>query len=121
MDLAPNHCGVLDRPWAALCAVDSTRGEASAQRLISTLEKLTGYSTNVPFGMIRWLRAHQEGDSAHPLFTHFPHTYQLDRQIRLLSEISTIQKGDKLLGSTHSILDVFLCDTALSQLFFKPC
>lgn len=39
---------------------------------------------------------------------------------RLLTEISTIQKGNKLLCPTHSIFYVFLRDTSLQQLLFKP-
>jgi hypothetical protein len=79
MDLAPNHNRALDRSHATICAVSSTDGETLTERLISTLEKLTGPGTNVPFRMMGWLRAQQEGDPAHSLFTHFPHTYQLDR------------------------------------------
>jgi hypothetical protein len=100
--------------------VSSTDGKASAERLIGILEKLKGYGTNVPFRMMGWLRAHQEGAPAHSIFTHLPSTYQFDRRIRLLSEIATIQEGNKLLCPAHSISDVFFCDTALSQLFFKP-
>lgn len=95
-------------------------GTASTERLIGILEKLTGYGTNVPFGMMGWLRAHQEGAPAHSIFTHLPATYQFDRRIRPLSKIATIQEGDKLLCPAHSIPDIFFCDTALSQLFFKP-
>ena len=94
--------------------------EARTERLISPMEKLTGDGTNLPFKPMGWLRVHYGGDSAHSIFTHFPHIYQLDRRIRLLSEISTIQEGNKLLCPAHSTLDVFFRNTALSQLFFKP-
>jgi hypothetical protein len=120
MDLAPNHSRALDRSHATICAISSTDGESRTERLISTLEKVTGPGTNVPFRMMGWQRAQQEGDPAHSLFTHFPRTYQLNRRIPLLSEIATIQEGDKLLCPTHSILDVFFRNTALSQLLFKP-
>jgi hypothetical protein len=90
MDLAPNHCRVLDRSQATIYAVRSTDRETRTERLINPMEKLTDDSTNVPFRLMSWLRAHQEGDSAHHLFTHFPHTYQLDSRIRPLSEIATI-------------------------------
>ena len=74
MDLAPNHSRTLDCSHATICAVSSTDGKASAERLIGILEKLAGYGTNVPFRRMGWLRAHQEGAPAHsichPFATH---------------------------------------------------
>lgn len=120
MDLAPSHCRVLDRSRATICAVSSMDREARTDRLISPMEKLTGDGENLPFKPMGWLRVHYGGDAAHSIFTHFPHIYQLDRRIRLLSEIATIQECDKLLCPAHSIPDVFFSDTALSQLFLEP-
>ena len=73
MDLAPNHCGALDRSHATISEVSSTDGTASTERLICILEKLTGYGTNVPFRIMGWLRAYQDGDAAQSIVTHSPH------------------------------------------------
>lgn len=79
VDLAPNHCGVLDRSRATICAVSSTDGEASAWRLTSILEKLTGYFTNVPLRMIGCLPVHREQGPG-PIYLHPFATLLLARQ-----------------------------------------